>query len=372
MELPVELWSSILQNTKFVKYCERLYRALPKNIKEELMEIYEKYKQKISINILCAIQNKMILYTNGELHTYFYHNIEIKFIRYVKNWHILGKKIDCYVSVSKNIIIFWNASTHEYEERIQIDSDIKDIEFHLTKSIMLVSCDELQVYIFDEDGYTIKTSIQNINNINNDEKIYFFHKTLPEIYIFTLSNLSIRRFIICDYDKDNVILTDIIQTYFNQNYYNTPVKMNEDNSFECIKFDGAANYFCQFRITDTDLEEIKLQKVVESSRMVQNLIIKDFIRIGNYVYFHTNSYTFDEEKKQLYSQLYKQCDEKTTVMYQITNKLSKLTSKNNYLVFVDNDEFTVIDLETNINDCLFNWNSKIDGYNNFLNDFCIL
>jgi hypothetical protein len=106
--------------------------------------------------------------------------------------------------------------------------------------------------------------------------------------------------------------------------------------------------------------------------MVPSLYVKDFIRIGNYVYFHNNPYNFDEENKQLYTLLYIQCDDKTTILYKTTYKLTKLTCKNNYLIFVDNNEFKVIDLETNKNDCLFNLNTNIDGYNNMLNDFCIL
>jgi len=382
MELPVDLWSIILQKTKIAKQCKKLYLALPKNIKKELEEIYEEHKVKISINILCGIKNNMTLFQNGDLHTVFYQDFDtdIKFVRYVKNWYIIneeGDKIDCFISVSKkNTIMFWNAITQTYLSKIEIDSDIKEIEFHPTKPIMMVACDDLQVYIFDNnEGYTKKCSM---TNIGNKKKFYFFHHTLPQIYIFSLSpsttgcNGKLYLFIICDYERDFATFTDIIQTYFNCNFYKTPLKMNSDGSFECVKFTGSANYFCEFIITETDLVETNLQKIEENSESVANVIIKDFIRIGKYVYFHTNNSTFDEEILQHYTQkFYRQCGNKSKIIYNTTNKLSKIIYKNNYLIFVDDAEFKILDLETNKIDRYFRWNSKIDDCNHMLNDFCI-
>jgi len=381
MELSTDLWSIILQKTNIAKQCKKLYDALPKVIKQELVDIYKKHNEKISINILCAVDYKMILFINGEMGSNFYQDFDfdtdIKFVRYVKNWYIIneeGDKIDCFVSVSKkNIIMFWNAITHTYVSKIEIDSDIKEIEFHPTKPIMMVACDDLQVYIFDNDGYTKKCSMENIGN---KKKLYFFHQTLPQIFIFSLSptnNSKLYSFMICDYETDIISLTDIIQTYFQRNFYKTPIKMNSDGSFECIKFTGSANYFCQFVITETDLVETNLQKIEENSEFPANIIIRDFIRIGKYVYFHTNESSFDEEILQKYTQkFYRQCGNKSKIIYNTTNKLSKIIYKNNYLIFVDNIEFKILDLETNAIDCFFRWKSKIDGYNRALNDFCIL
>lgn len=381
MELSTDLWSIILQKTNIAKQCKKLYDALPKVIKQELVDIYIKHNEKISINILCAIDYKMILFTNGEMDSNFYQDYDfdtdIKFVRYVKNWYIIneeGEKIDCFISVSKkNIIMFWNATTHTYVSKIEIDSDIKEIEFHPTKPIMMVACDDLQVYIFDNDGYTKKCSMENIGI---KKKLYFFHQSLPQIYIFSLSltnNSKLYSFMICDYETDIISLTDIIQTYFQCNYYKTPIKMNSDGSFECIKFTGSANYFCQFVITETDLLETNLQKIEENSEFPANIIIRDFIRIGKYVYFHTNESSFNEEILQKYTQkIYRQCGNKSKLIYNTTNKLSKIIYKNNYLIFVDNIEFKILDLETNTIDCFFRWKSKIDGYNRALNDFCIL
>jgi hypothetical protein len=178
---------------------------------------------------------------------------------------------------------------------------------------------------------------------------------------------------ICDYETDFISFTDIIQTYFHCNFYKTPLKTNSDGSFECVKFTGSANYFCQFIITETDLVETNLQKIEENSESVANVIIKDFIRIGKYIYFHTNNSTFDEEILQHYTQkFYRQSGNKSKIIYNTTNKLSKIIYKNNYLIFVDDVEFKILDLETNIVDHYFMWNRKIDDCNHMLNDFCIL
>jgi hypothetical protein len=381
MELSTDLWSTILQKIKIVKHCQRLYDALPKNIKQELKEIYEEHKKKISINILCAIEYKMILFIDGKIDTCFYQDYDfdtdIKSVKYIKNWYIINEerdKIDCFISVSKkNTIMFWNAITHTYVSKIEIDSDIKEIEFHPTKPIMMVACDDLQVYIFDNDGYTKKCSMENIGN---KKGFYFFHQTLPQIYIFSLSpsnNSKLYSFIICDYETDMIIFTDIIQTYFNHNFYKTPLKMNTNGSFECVKFTGSANYFCQFVITETDLVETNLQKIEEKSEFPAKLVVRDFIRIGKYVYFHTNDSTFDEEILQHYTQkFYRQSGNKSKIIYNTTNKLSNIIYKSNYLVFVDDAEFKILDLETNKIDSFFRWKSKIDGYNRVLNDFYIL
>jgi hypothetical protein len=237
----------------------------------------------------------------------------------------------------------------------------------------MVACDDLQVYIFDNYGYTKKCGM---TNIGNKKGLYFFHHTLPQIYIFSLSpnnNSKLDSFIICDYETDIISFTDIIQTYFHHNFYKTPLKINCDGSFECIKFTGSANYFCQFVITETDLVETNLQKIEEISEFPANLVVRDFIRIGKYVYFHTNNSSFDEEILQKYIQkFYRQSGNKSKIIYNTTNKLSKIIYKNNYIIFVDNIEFKILDLETNTIDCFFRWKSNIDGYNSVLNDFCIL
>jgi monoamine oxidase len=57
-----------------------------------------------------------------------------------------------------------------------------------------------------------------------------------------------------------------------------------DGSFECIKNDGSMNYFCKFKISNFEIEEIQLQPICEEISS-----ISDFLRIRKDIYFHTNS-----------------------------------------------------------------------------------
>jgi hypothetical protein len=54
MELPTELWSSILQKTRSIKSCNKLYSALPEKTRTELKEAYESHKEKLNIKIFCG------------------------------------------------------------------------------------------------------------------------------------------------------------------------------------------------------------------------------------------------------------------------------------------------------------------------------
>ena len=90
---------------------------------------------------------------------------------------------------------------------------------------------------------------------------------------------------ICNYDIQFPSIMGRPQSflYLNDDYYE-PLKINEDWTFECIKNDGSMNYFCKFKISNFEIEEIQLQPVCEEISP-----ILDFLRIGEDIYFHTNS-----------------------------------------------------------------------------------
>ncbi len=368
MELPIEIWSSILQKTKIVSNCERLYTSLPEKIKKELKKIYENHIQKITLNIICSKKNGLILYKNEKLKNFNYSD-QIIFLRYIKNLCINNKIIDCYVSISyKNKIIFWNIKNYKNIAEIQIESNIKSVEFHPIKPIMLVICDEIIIYNFENNGnYTIKISTQYIDD---GKKIYFFHPTLFYIYIFILFPFSknnkmeiIKKIIIYDYEDYYIKTIDIVE--FNEEKYLTPLNMNNDKLFECIKYENNNYYILEFKIIDNYLEEINNQKIINNFDMNYNLIINDIIKINNNVYFHTISCDLHENNK-LSTIFNKNFNNEISIMYQTQNKLSKMIYKNNCLIFVDDNKFKIIDIETNIVNDLFCLNDKI------LNDFLII
>jgi hypothetical protein len=368
MELPIEIWSSILQKTKVFSNCERLYASLPENIKKDLKKIYENHIQKITLNILCSKKDGLILYRNGKLKNFNYSD-QIIFLRYIKNLCIDNKVIDCIVSVSyNNKIVFWNVNNYKNIAEIQIETNIKSVEFHPIKPIMLVICDEIRIYNFENNGnYTIKISTQNIDD---SKKIYFFHPTLFYIYTFILFPFSknkkieiIKKIIIYDYEDYYIKIINRIDC--GDEKYLTPIKMNDDKLFECIKYYNNNYYFLEFKIINNFLQEINNQKIVNNFDINYNFIINDIIRINNNIYFHTMSYDL-HENNNLSSIFNKNVDYEITILYQTNNKLSKIIYKNNCLIFVEDDKFKIIDIETNKVNDLFYLNDKI------INDFLII
>jgi hypothetical protein len=335
MELPNELWVSILQKTRTIQSCNKLYLALPLQTRKELKEIYESHKEKLNIKILCAFQNKLALFNNNNLEFEFQLE-DIFAVRYIQNWDTpIGKK-DCIVAATKTgLVIFWDAHTMEYIQGIEVGCNMCDIEFHPTKSIMLSVGEKwtgLEIKIWKYDRYWKIIRIK-IEVLGDDKKFYYFHQTEPQVYIFSSNNSKILRMYVCNYDIQFPSIMGIIENFIYLNDYYTPLKINSDNSFECIKNDGVVNYFCKFRISDFDIEEIQLQPVCEESPT-----ILDFLRIGMDIYFHTNN----SECQTIYKQTGNDCK----IIYKTTNKISKIMNKNNFLVFIEKDECKYIDLES--------------------------
>jgi hypothetical protein len=127
---------------------------------------------------------------------------------------------------------------------------------------------------------------------------------------------------VCNYDIQFPSIMGIIKSFIYLNDYYKPLKINSDNSFECIKNDGSLNYFCKFRISDFDIEEILLHPICEAIP-----IILDFLRIGSDIYFHTNN---------------SECE----IIYKTTDKILKIMNKNNKIIFIEKDECKYIDLES--------------------------
>ena len=63
MELPTELWSSILQKTRTIQSCCKLYMALPAQTRAELKDTYESHKERLNVKIFCGFQNKLTIYS---------------------------------------------------------------------------------------------------------------------------------------------------------------------------------------------------------------------------------------------------------------------------------------------------------------------
>jgi hypothetical protein len=339
MELPTELWSSILQKTRTMQSCNKLYTALPKETRAELKETYESHKERLNVKIFCGFQNRLsVCFTCNIDNPEFDFQLDNIFaVRYIQDWNThIGKK-DCIIAATKTgLVMFWDALTMEYIQGLEIGSNICEIEFHPTKSLMLTVGKywigrELKIWKFDKYWSIIRIDIEVLGD---DKKIYYFHPTDPDVYIFSSYYSKISKIYFCNYDIQFPSIMGRIESYIylNDNYYE-PLKINKDGTFECIKKDGSANYFCKFRISNFQIEEIQLQPVCE-----ENLIILDFLRIGADIYFHTNSSDCQT--------IYKQTGDEYKIIYRTTNKILRMFNKNGFLVFFENEECKCVDLES--------------------------
>jgi hypothetical protein len=358
MELPTELWSTILQKTRSIQNCDNLFKALPSQIRDELKETYRSHKERLNVKIFCGFQNKLSIFSacnNG--------NPEFKFqlediftIRYIKNWDThIGKK-DCIIAATKTgLVMFWDALTMEYIQGLEIGSNICDIEFQPTKSLMVTVGQkwigrEIKIWKYDKYWSISRISIEILGD---DKKLYYFHPTEPNVYIFSSSgSRKISKMYFCNYDIQFPSIMNRPQSflYLNDNYYE-PLKINDNGSFECIKKVGDVNYFCKFRVSNFEIEEIQLQLVCEV-----NLTILDFLRIRTDIYFHTN--------RSDYQTIYKKTGDKYKIIYRTTNKISRMFFKNGFLVFMENEECKHIDLESLEIDCISIGEAPVD--------FCVI
>lgn len=335
MELPTELWSSILQKTRSIQSCCKLYMALPSQTRAELKDAYDSHKEKLNIKIFCGFQNRLSIF-NNDISEFEFQLDDIFVVRYIQNWDTpIGKK-DCIIAATKTgLVMFWDALTKEYIQGLEIGSNICEIEFHPTKSLMLTVGQywigrELKIWKFDKYWSIIRIDIEVLGD---DKKIYYFHPTEPNVYIFSSYYSKISKMYFCNYDIQFPSIMGRIESYIYLDNYYTPLKINKDGTFECIKYDGVTNYFCKFRISNFEIDEIQLQPVCE-----ENLIILDFLRIGTDIYFHTN--------RSDYQTIYKKTGDKYKIIYRTKNKISRIFYKKNLLIFFENEECKCIDLES--------------------------
>ena len=340
MELSTDLWLSILQKTRSIRNCDKLYSALPPQTRAELKEAYNSHKESINMKIGFAFKNRMSFYNSDHLESELRLD-NIIAVRSVQNWDTSAGKRNCVVSATKSgVVMFWDATTMECIKSVDVGASIIDIEFHPTKSIMLTVDFErfsrkLKIWRFDESGNVVRIAIESLGD---DKKLFYFHPTAPEVYIFASYysynpyHRKLSKVYICNYDTNSVSFSERIQSFMYLSNYYAPLKINGDGSFECVKYEGGANHFCKFVISDFDIEEIETQRICENSGMDVSLVVCDFLRIGADVYFYSN--------------IYKQTGNKYNIIYQTTNNISRMFHKNGFLIFVEKKELNFVDLET--------------------------
>lgn len=336
MELPTEIWSCILQKTRTIKNCNKLYTAFTSKVKAELKDIYETHKKKINIRIICSFENKFSVFNNNIQNTEFEFELDNIFtVKYIQKWDTYIGKKNCIIAATKNgIIMFWDANTKEYIQGLEIGLNIIEIQFHPTKSLMLTVGQywigrELKIWKFDNYWSIIRIDIESLGDY---KKLYYFDPILPYVYIYSSNDSkNISKIYICNYDIRFPSIMNAVESFIYLNNYYEPLNINKDGTFECIKKDNGVNFFCKFKINNFQIQEIQLQPICKPE-----LIISNFIRIGMDIYFHTNCLD--------YHYIYKQTKDKYDIIYKTINKISKILIENNLLLFFENQEYKCIDL----------------------------
>jgi len=346
MDLPTELWGKILEKIRSIKTCDKLYDSFSNETRAELKEAYESHKDRITLKMVFAFNNKLSFYDGDHLMN------EIPFeniiaVKFVKNWNTLIGNRDCVVvGTTHGVIMFFDATTLDYIFCVDIETSLGDFEFHPTKSIMLSVRMELygrkiKVWKFDENGNTTDISFA-VESLGEGKKYYYFHPIEPEIYIFA-SNYSynpyhrkLMKVFFCNYDMVSVSFSDRIHSFMYLNNYYTPLKINGDGSFECVKYEGGTNYFCKFLISNFEIEEIEQQAICKNSGA--NSVVWDFMRIGEDIYFYSNRVGD--------ASIYKQTGDQYKIIYQTTNNISQMFHKNGFIIFVEKEELKFVNLET--------------------------
>lgn len=344
MDLPIELWGEILQKTRSIKMCDKLYDAFPNETQSKLRAAYESHKERISLKMIITFDNKISFYNGDCLMKEVPFQKNIMAVKFVKNWNTPIGKRDCVVvGIRNGAVMFWDATTLDYIFLINIHSTLGDIEFHPTKSIMLSVCmkmcgRKIKVWKFDENGEASNDVSFAVECLGEGKKYCYFHPTEPEIYVFA-SNYShnpyhrkLTKLFFCNYDTTSISFSNRIDCFMYLNNYYTPLKINADASFECIKYKNGKNYFCHFVISDLEIKEIEVLSVCLYS------VICDFIRVGADIYYYTN-----DNKDTV---IYKQTGDKYKVIYETKYIESRLFYKNGFIAFVEKAELKYIDLET--------------------------
>lgn len=349
MDLPTELWGEILEKTRSIRTCDKLYDAFPNETQVELKDTYESHKDHITLKMVFAFNDKLSFYNSDHLmkEVPFQNIITVKI---VKNWNTPIGKRDCVVvGTTHGVIMFWDATTLDFIFDLNIGTLLGDIEFHPMKSIMLsVSVEwyarNMKVWKFDENGEAINIASFAVELLGEGKKYCYFHPTESEIYIFVSNYLynpyhrKLMKVFFCNYDSSSVSFSERIHSFMYLNDYYTPLKINEDASFECIKYDNGNNYFCNFVILHDEIKEIETQCVCENIWLVPNLVVWDFIRVGEDIYFYTNRIGD--------AFIYKQTGDKYTIIYETNKIISNIYYKNGFIAFVEKAELKYIDLDT--------------------------
>ena len=385
MDLPNELWEKILLSLNNGACCERLYNALPKKFQKELMYQYMDHRKMINTRILCAVKNTAALFIENGIYVKFYQDYivenDVIFVRHSTNMITRDGVRDCIVSATRNgTIMFWDAHSNRYIDRIDIDNKIEHLELHPNKSRMVVSAIngsglEIQSMIFWEGGIKFNETIVGYDKDYEIKLVY--HPILPHIYIIRSTKNIISVYLwkyeeVYDEDSENdffvyseferIELPTIINFSINsvESYiytYHTPLKITNNGEFECLS-KGLHHYsIVRMEIRNARFFIKEVEILLYPCRAVN-----DYLRVENDIYYIENGCNIIEQRGMT-----------TTVLYVSEENLSKIEIRRGHLIFVEGNCFKRIDLDTRGIEIIFNWRTDIMEDGDFsLGAYCVI
>jgi hypothetical protein len=385
MYLPTDIWEKIMLSLNNGASCERLYNALPKKLQNEIMYPYMDHRKMINTRILCAVKNTTALFIENGIYVKFYHDYlvenDVIFVKYGPNMITRDGVRNCIITATRNgTVMFWDAHSNRYIDRIDIDNKIEHLELHPNKSEIVISTInrgglEIQSLIFWEGGITFNETIIGYDKDYEIKLVY--HPTLPHLYIIRSTKNIISVYLwkyeeIYDEDSDNdlfvyseferIELPTIINFSINsvESYiytYHIPFKITNKGEFECLS-KGLHHYsIVRMEIRNSRFFIKEVEILLYPCREVN-----DYLRVGTKIYYIENGCNIIEQHGMT-----------TTVLYISEENLSKIEIRNGNLIFLEGDLFKRIDLDTRGIDILFNWRTDImeDG-DIALGAYCII
>jgi len=347
MDLPCEIWEKIIVEIKDVKECIKLFKSFPKDIKLFVKKVFENHLESIKIKILYSFENLIILANeNKRLYIFVDNNINNN-IEYLKLMNF-----GSFVSVDKNgKIIFWDTKTYKYIDCIEIENKIENIEFHPTESRMIVSL------IREDLGIEFQSIYLKTNGINFNQTLLayepdflieiVFHPTLEYVLLIRYKNYQIYTVYLWKYNELNneneleyspferiefpFIMNSGIEYMDNFIYmYYLPFRILENGDFECLG-KGITNYYIlKMGISNNKFYQKENEKLLYRGHGQ----VFDYVRINQKIIYLINGYKIIEQN-----------GENTTLIYENNKQpISKLTYKNNCIIFLENLIFKKIDI----------------------------
>ena len=381
MDLPNELWEKILFSLNNGASCERLYNALPKKLQKELMYLYMDHRKMINTRILCAVKNTTSLFIENGIYVKFYQDYlvenDVIFVRYGPNMITRDGVCDCIITVTQNgTVMFWDAHSNRYIDRIDVNNKIKHLELHPNKSQMVISTInrgglEIQSLIFWEGGITFNETIIGYDKDYEIKLVY--HPTLPHLYIIrsTKNIISVYlwkyeeiydeddaddRFIYSEFERIELpTILDSVESYIYT--YHIPFKITDKGEFECLR-KGLYNYsIVRMEIRNARFFVKDVEILLYPCREVN-----DYLRIGNKIYYIENCCNIIEQHGIT-----------TTVLYVSQETVSNVEIRKGHLIFVEGNLFKRIDLDTYRAEIIFNWRTGILEEGEFsLGAYCVI